>query len=83
MAEHKEEKVSPKSLGVDEVQKKMDEETDQGFRGTKVDPTDNHAYTVGGVIKDEPTPETSPEQAAKVGSNKFSHVGEEKGKKKS
>ena len=31
------------------VQKLVDQEQDQGFRGTKVDPTPNEAYTVQGV----------------------------------
>lgn len=46
--------------GASQVQAKMDEETDQGFRGVKVDPTPNEAYTVQGVTSGAPTPETEP-----------------------
>jgi hypothetical protein len=41
------------------VQKAFDVETEQGFRGVEVDPTDNAAYTVAGVTAGAPTPETS------------------------
>ena len=41
-----------------EVQERMDKETEQGFRGIEVDPTPNENYTVAGVIKGAPTPET-------------------------
>jgi hypothetical protein len=46
-------------LGSSEVQKKVDTETEQGFSGTVPDQTPNQNYTVGGVLKDKPTPETS------------------------
>jgi len=45
--------------GQAEVQAKVDEETDKGFWGTKVDPTPNEHYTVDGVTSGKPTPETS------------------------
>lgn len=48
----------PTDVGQEEVQQRVDQENDQGFRGTKVDPTPNAAYTVNGVLKDKPTPET-------------------------
>lgn len=41
-----------------EVQKTVDAETEQGFRGIEVDPTPNENYTVGGVTSGKPTPET-------------------------
>lgn len=43
--------------GEAEVQKKVDDETAQGFRGVKADPTPNEHYTVAGVIANKPTPE--------------------------
>lgn len=46
-------------VGQEEVQERMDEETEQGFRGTKADPTPNENYTVAGVIAGKPTPETT------------------------
>lgn len=55
-----------KNDGVAEVQAKVDKETEQGFRGVEVDPTDNHAYTVEGVTAGEPTPETDPAHKRKV-----------------
>lgn len=38
-----------------------------GLLGVEVDPTPNHAYTVAGVIADEPTPETDADAAATAG----------------
>jgi hypothetical protein len=46
-----------------EVQEKVDEETAQGFRGVEVDPTPNENYTIAGVTKGAPTPETDDEAA--------------------
>ncbi len=46
-----------------EVQERVDRETERGFRGVEVDPTPNENYTVAGVIKGAPTPETDPEAA--------------------
>lgn len=40
------------------VQKAVDKETEQGYRGTTVDPTPNENYTVAGVTSGKPTPET-------------------------
>lgn len=48
------------------VQELVDAEHEQGFRGTKVDPTPNHAYTVEGVTSGEPTPETDKGAAAEA-----------------
>jgi hypothetical protein len=50
----------------DQVQEKVDQETEQGFRGIEVDPTPNENYTVEGVTSGAPTPETDPEQAEKA-----------------
>ena len=44
----------------------MDEETDKGYAGVSSDPTPNEHYTIAGVIAGKPTPETDPDQAAKV-----------------
>lgn len=41
-------------------------EEEQGYRGVRVDPTPNRAYTVAGVTAPEPTPETDPALAAEV-----------------
>lgn len=45
-------------LGAKEVQKKVDEETDQGFSGSVPDETPNENYSVSGVTSGKPTPET-------------------------
>ncbi len=50
--------------GKDQVQAAVDEETEQGFRGDKVDPTPDSAYSVAGVTKGAPTPETDDKAAA-------------------
>lgn len=50
-------------LGAGEVAEKLAAEQEQGFHGTKVDPTPNENYTVAGVTSGAPTPETDPEQA--------------------
>lgn len=46
-------------LGASQVAKTLNEWNDQGFRGVKVDPTPNEAYTVAGVTGGAPTPETN------------------------
>jgi hypothetical protein len=46
------------SANADSVQKMVDVETEQGFRGVEVDPTPNENYTLAGVTKGAPTPET-------------------------
>lgn len=58
----KENKATEKGLA--EMQATFDAEHEQGFRGTKVDPTPNAAYTVAGVTAGDATPETD-EAAAK------------------
>lgn len=55
-----------KDAGQDQVQEKVDTETEQGFRGDKVDPTPDSAYSVAGVTKGAPTPETDDAAAAKA-----------------
>lgn len=56
MAETK--KSAKADAGREQVQSRMDEYTEQGFRGVKVDPTPNENYTVSGVTSGAPTPET-------------------------
>jgi hypothetical protein len=60
------------------VQEQVDVETEQGFRGVKVDPTDNHAYSVEGVTSGEPTPETDHDAAlqAQGAVTKFTNKGQ-------
>lgn len=41
-----------------QVQERMDQETEQGFRGVEVDPTPNENYTLAGQNAGAPTPET-------------------------
>jgi hypothetical protein len=41
-----------------DVQKAVDKETEQGFRGVEVDQTPNENYTIAGVTSGKPTPET-------------------------
>jgi hypothetical protein len=56
----------PKDKAQQEVQEAVDKAEERGLLGVEVDPTDNHAYTVAGVLAGEPTPETDPEHARKV-----------------
>lgn len=49
-----------------DVQKKVDAELAQGFRGLEVDPTPNENYTVEGVLAGKPTPESDPVHAKDV-----------------
>jgi hypothetical protein len=48
--------------GADQVKSTIDQENEQGFRGSAVDKTPNHAYTVAGVTSGEETPETKTEK---------------------
>lgn len=69
----KDEKATEKAA--EQVQKAVDVETDQGFRGVEVDPTPNENYTLSGVTSGKPTPETDPKSAEKavgIGRTKFS-----------
>ena len=50
----------------DQVQARVDEETEKGYFGTTVDPTPNENYTVAGVTSGKPTPETDDDLAAKA-----------------
>lgn len=45
-------------VGEAQVQARIDKETEAGLRGIEVDPTPNENYTVQGVVKGAPTPET-------------------------
>lgn len=56
----------PAGAGDSEVQANVDEETEKGFRGIKVDPTPNENYTVAGVLDGKPTPETDLDHAEMV-----------------
>ena len=47
--------------GAAEVQKNVDAENEQGFRGERVDPTPLENYTLSGVTSGKPTPENSKE----------------------
>jgi hypothetical protein len=67
-------------LGGKEVQAKMDEEQEQGYRGFVPDPTPNENYTVKGVTSGAPTPENNPQAAAEAGSGKFRDVNPEPSK---
>lgn len=67
-------------LGGKEVQAKMDEETEKGYRGIVPDPTPNENYTVAGVTSGAPTPENNPDLAAETGSGKFRDVNPEPAK---
>jgi hypothetical protein len=53
-------------IGEGEMQEKFDEAAEKGYFGEKVDPTPNEAYTVEGVVAEQPTPETDPELAAEA-----------------
>jgi hypothetical protein len=44
----------------------LEKANEQGFLGEKVDPTPDENYTVAGVTKDKPTPETDPKAAAEA-----------------
>jgi hypothetical protein len=52
--------------GASEVQAKVDAENEQGFRGTRVDPTPLENYTLEGVTSGKPTPETDEKAADKA-----------------
>lgn len=45
--------------GQAEIQARFDEEQEQGFRGTRGDPTPLDNYTLQGVTSGAPTPETA------------------------
>lgn len=55
--------TSTADAGQKEMQAIVDKENKQGFVGEAVDPTDNENYTLQGVGKGLPTPETDPETA--------------------
>lgn len=49
-----------------QVDKVIHKENAQGFVGTEVDSTPNENYTIAGVIKGKPTPETDDKAAAQA-----------------
>lgn len=48
------------------VQDAFDQANEQGYFGTVTDPTPNENYTVAGVVKGAPTPETDEKLAAEA-----------------
>lgn len=52
--------------GAGEVAEKLQAEQEQGYRGTKADPTPNEAYTVAGVTSGQATPETDEKARAEA-----------------
>ena len=58
--------MAEKDKAADAVQKQLDVETDQGYRGVAVDPTPNENYTLAGQNAGKPTPETDERAAAKA-----------------
>jgi hypothetical protein len=44
----------------------LEQATEDGYLGVKVDPTPDEAYTVAGVVAKKPTPETDEEAAKKA-----------------
>ncbi len=52
-----------------ELQARFDEMEEKGYMGVKVDPTPNERYSL--ESDDWATPESDPEAAAKVGSQRF------------
>lgn len=61
------------------VEKQLQEEQDQGYRGSKVDPTPNEHYTVAGVLAGKPTPETDADQHAEASAQALGSRFPEKG----
>lgn len=47
-----------------QVQKAVNEETEQGFRGVETDKTPNEAYTVAGQLKGAEVPEAAADPVA-------------------
>lgn len=58
--------TTKKDAGAEQVQDKVDKETQQGFSGVEIDPTPNENYSVAGVTKGAPTPETDAKAAAEA-----------------
>lgn len=54
------------SAGEQDVQKKVDAENADGYRGVRQDPTPLENYTLAGVIAGAPTPETDADALAKA-----------------
>ena len=59
-------KKTTNDSGEAEVQANVDAENEQGFSGTRVDPTPLENYTLQGVIAGKPTPETDDKAAEKA-----------------
>lgn len=74
MTDEKKEVKQPEraaAVANERVQDAVDAENEVGYRGDKADPTPNENYTIAGVTKGLPTPETDPDAAAAAGSTKF------------
>jgi hypothetical protein len=56
-------------LGQDEVQQAFDEAREKGYFGVTPDPTPNENYTIKGVTKNAPTPETDDALADELAAN--------------
>lgn len=59
-------KSSAKGTPLTAIEDRVNQEQEQGFRGTEVDSTPNENYTVAGVTSGAPTPETDVESAKAV-----------------
>lgn len=59
-------KTQDSGAGEREVQAQLDAEVEQGFRGTRTDPTPLENYTVDGVTSGKPTPETDEKAAQRA-----------------
>lgn len=58
MSDEKKSKSQAESSSTADVQHIIERETEQGYRGVKVDQTPNSAYTAQGVAAGEETPES-------------------------
>lgn len=62
-AEGDEDPEQAAEAGNESVRETVDDELDQGFRGTEADTTPNENYTVAGVTSGAPVPEAAPDPA--------------------
>ena len=65
-SETKTEKSPAKGTPLTAIEDRLNQEQSQGFRGIEVDKTPNEAYTVAGVTRGAPTPETDADLAREV-----------------
>ena len=64
MPEDKKADSKPAAGAEKQVQQAVDQETEQGFRGTETDKTPNENYTVEGVTSGAPVPEAAEDPVA-------------------